>query len=45
MLLVGTTCTQFQLWEAIRSLDYLANHPLVNPKRAGLDRGNPAEQR
>jgi dienelactone hydrolase len=33
MLLVGTTCTQFQLWDAIRSLDYLANHPLVNPKR------------
>jgi dienelactone hydrolase len=30
MLLVGTTCTQFQLWDAIRSLDYLAAHPLVD---------------
>ena len=26
MLLTGTTCTQFQLWDAIRSLDYLAAH-------------------
>ena len=33
MLLVGATCTQFQLWDAIRSLDYLAGHPLVDPKR------------
>jgi dienelactone hydrolase len=33
MLLVGSTCTQFQLWDAIRSLDYLAGHPLVDPKR------------
>jgi len=33
MLLVGTTCSQFQLWDAIRSLDYLASHPLVDPKR------------
>ncbi len=33
MVLVGTTCTQFQLWDAIRSLDYLAAHPLVNPER------------
>jgi dienelactone hydrolase len=32
MLLVGSTCTQFQLWDAIRSLDYLAGHPLVDPK-------------
>jgi dienelactone hydrolase len=30
MLLAGTTCTQFQLWDAIRSLDYLAAHPLVD---------------
>ena len=30
MLLAGTTCTQFQLWDAVRSLDYLAAHPLVD---------------
>ena len=30
MLLTGTTCTQFQLWDAIRSLDYLSTHPLVD---------------
>ena len=30
MLLAGTTCTQVQLWDAIRSLDYLAAHPLVD---------------
>lgn len=30
MLLTGTTCSQFQLWDAIRSLDYLAAHPLVD---------------
>jgi len=33
MLLVGSTCTEFQLWDAIRSLDYLAGHPLADPKR------------
>jgi dienelactone hydrolase len=33
MLLVGSTCTQFQLWDAIRSLDYLAGHPLVDPHK------------
>jgi dienelactone hydrolase len=33
MLLVGTTATNFQLWDAIRSLDYLASHPMVDPKR------------
>jgi dienelactone hydrolase len=33
MLLAGTTCTQFQLWDAVRSLDYLAAHPLVDPTR------------
>lgn len=32
-ILVGTSCAQFQLWDAIRSLDYLAAHPLVNPER------------
>jgi cephalosporin-C deacetylase-like acetyl esterase len=30
MLLAGSTCTQFQLWDAIRSLDYLASHSLVD---------------
>jgi dienelactone hydrolase len=30
MLLAGSTCTEFQLWDAIRSLDYLAAHPLVD---------------
>lgn len=33
MLLVGSTCTQFQLWDAIRSLDYLAGHPLADPHK------------
>ncbi|MFN7921908.1 MAG: prolyl oligopeptidase family serine peptidase [Bryobacteraceae bacterium] len=33
MLLVGDTSTRFQVWDAIRSLDYLASHPLVDPKR------------
>ena len=33
MLLAGTTCSQFQLWDAIRSLDYLAAHPLVDASK------------
>lgn len=33
MLLLGETCTRLQLWDAIRSLDYLSSHPLVDPKR------------
>lgn len=33
MLLAGTTCTQFQLWDAMRSLDYLESHPLVDRKK------------
>ncbi len=33
MLLAGWTCTQLQLWDAIRSLDYLAAHPQVDPAR------------
>lgn len=33
MLLAGTTCTQFQLWDAVRSLDYLAAHPQVDRTR------------
>ncbi|WP_321471820.1 acetylxylan esterase [uncultured Paludibaculum sp.] len=33
MLLTGTTSTQMQLWDAIRSLDYLASHPLADTTR------------
>ena len=33
MLLIGDTASQFQLWDAVRSLDYLASHPLVDPRR------------
>jgi len=33
MLLVGDTATRLQLWDAVRSLDVLAAHPLVDPKR------------
>lgn len=33
MLLVGDTATRFQVWDAIRSLDYLAAHPMVDAGR------------
>ncbi len=33
MLLVGDTATRFQVWDAIRSLDYLAAHPQVDATR------------
>ena len=33
MLLFGDTSTRLQLWDAVRSLDYLASHPMVDPKR------------
>lgn len=33
MLLVGETATRMQVWDAVRSLDVLASHPLVDPKR------------
>ena len=33
MLLVGDTATRLQAWDAVRSLDVLAAHPLVDPKR------------
>jgi cephalosporin-C deacetylase-like acetyl esterase len=33
MLLYGDTSTRLQVWDAIRSLDYLASHPMVDPKR------------
>jgi dienelactone hydrolase len=35
MLLVGDTSTRLQVWDAVRSLDYLAAHPMVDPKRLG----------
>jgi dienelactone hydrolase len=35
MLLLGNTATQFQLWDAMRSLDYLASHPMVDRNRLG----------
>jgi cephalosporin-C deacetylase-like acetyl esterase len=33
MLLTGDTSTRLQVWDAVRSLDYLASHPLVDPER------------
>ena len=33
LLLTGDTCTRLQVWDAVRSLDYLAAHPLVDPQR------------
>ncbi len=33
MLLVGDTATRLQVWDAVRSLDYLASRPEVDPKR------------
>lgn len=35
MLLFGDSITRFQLWDAIRSLDYLVSLPIVDPKRVG----------
>jgi len=35
MLLLGDTATRLQVWDAVRSLDVLAAHPLVDPKRLG----------
>ena len=33
MLFKGISSTWLQTWDAVRSLDYLASHPLVDPKR------------
>src|SRR5215471_14702720 len=33
MLLTGETATGFQLWDAMRSLDVLASHPMVDARR------------
>jgi dienelactone hydrolase len=33
MLLIGETATGMQTWDAVRSLDVLASHPLVDSKR------------
>lgn len=33
LLLFGDSSTRLQLWDAIRSLDFLASHPLADPKR------------
>lgn len=33
MLLLGDTATRMQVWDAVRSLDVLAAHPLVDPNR------------
>ena len=33
VLLYGDTATRYQLWDAMRSLDYLTSHPAVDPKR------------
>jgi dienelactone hydrolase len=33
LLLLGDSASRLLVWDAIRSLDYLASHPLVDPKR------------
>lgn len=33
MLLLGDSASRYQVWDAIRSLDYLAAHPLIDSKR------------
>ena len=33
MILKGMTSTRLQTWDSMRSVDYLASHPLVDPRR------------
>jgi dienelactone hydrolase len=35
MLLAGDSATRMQVWDAVRSLDVLAAHPLADPQRLG----------
>ena len=34
-LLLGSTCTQFEVWDCVRALDYLLSRPEVDPHRIG----------
>lgn len=34
-LLVGWSCASYRIWDGIRSIDYLASRPEVDPKRLG----------
>lgn len=34
-LLVGWSCASFRVWDGLRSIDYLASRPEVDPKRLG----------
>lgn len=36
MLLIGDSSARLQLWDTVRSLDYLASHPLVDATRLGV---------
>ena len=34
-LLVGSSCATYRIWDGIRSLDYLASRPEIDPQRLG----------